>query len=389
VEVGAEIGSMHADLTKVRQILLNLLSNASKFTENGVIHLRVSPQGDEVLMAVEDSGIGMTEEQLAGLFQAFSQAEASTSKNYGGTGLGLVISRSFCRMMGGDITVKSTPGVGTTFTVRIPRIVRPEEATSDAPVADRAGSGFAGTVLVIDDDPNVHDLLQRALSKKGFRVESALDGASGLARARELVPDAILLDVLMPGMDGWSVLSAVKAADGLAGIPVVMVTMVDEQNLGFSLGATDYLTKPVEPARLTSILRRLCPGPDATVLIVDDDLSVRERLSRMVEEGGMRAELAADGREGLDCLDNVQPHLVLLDLIMPNMDGFEFLSALREDPAWRELPVVVITSKELTTEDRTRLNGSVARVFQKDEVRAEALVGELHGILGQAMAVDS
>lgn len=389
VEVGAEIGSMHADLTKVRQILLNLLSNASKFTENGVIRLRVSPQGDDVLMAVEDSGIGMTEEQLAGLFQAFSQAEASTSKNYGGTGLGLVISRSFCRMMGGDITVKSTPGVGTTFTVRIPRIVRPEEATSDAPVADRAGSGFAGTVLVIDDDPNVHDLLQRALSKKGFRVESALDGATGLARARELVPDAILLDVLMPGMDGWSVLSALKADDGLAGIPVVMVTMVDEQNLGFSLGATDYLTKPVEPARLTSILRRLCPGPDATVLIVDDDLSVRERLSRMVEEGGMRAELAADGREGLDCLGNVQPHLVLLDLIMPNMDGFEFLSALREDPAWRELPVVVITSKELTTEDRTRLNGSVARVFQKDEVGAEALVGELHGILGQAMAVDS
>jgi CheY-like chemotaxis protein len=203
------------------------------------------------------------------------------------------------------------------------------------------------------------------------------------------MPDAILLDVLMPGMDGWSVLAALKAHEGLAEIPVVMVTMVDEQNLGFSLGAADYLTKPVESARLTSVLRRLCPGPDATILIVDDDLAVRERLHRMVEEGGMRAATAADGREGLACLGEIQPSLVLLDLIMPNMDGFEFLSALREDSAWRDLPVVVITSKELTSEDRARLNGSVARVFQKDEVGAEALVGELHGILGRAMAVDA
>jgi len=388
VVVPRELGAMRADMTKVRQVLLNLLSNAAKFTEEGSIRLRVAPQGEEIFLAVADSGIGMTPRQLEGLFQAFSQADASTSKNYGGTGLGLVISRSFCRMMGGDISVESSPGEGTTFTVRLPRVVRTPEESREEEVPLRVGSGLAGTVLVIDDDPNVHDLLQRALSKQGFRVESALGGAAGLERARELSPDAILLDVLMPGMDGWSVLTALKADEELAPIPVVMVTMVDEQSLGFSLGASDYLTKPVEPARLAYLLRRLCPGADAAVLIVDDDPAVRDRLYRIVTEAGLRSTLAEDGREGLDRLEEERPDLIILDLLMPKMDGFEFLSVVRQNPDWINVPVVVITAKELTPADRTRLNGSVARVFQKDEVGAEALVGELRGILGQVQPVD-
>jgi CheY-like chemotaxis protein len=236
-------------------------------------------------------------------------------------------------------------------------------------------------VLIIDDDPHVHDLLQRALSKRSFRVESAMDGPGGLERARELKPDVILLDVLMPGMDGWAVLSTLKADDALADIPVVMVTMVDEQSLGFSLGASDHITKPVEPGRLTSVLRRLCPQPDATVLIVDDDPAVRERLTRMVSDGGWVPASAENGQEAMDLLGDVEPQLILLDLIMPKMDGFQLLTALREDGRWSQVPVVVITSKELTREDRDRLNGSVARVFMKDEVGAEALVSELRRIL--------
>jgi len=266
-----DAGIITADLTKVRQILLNLLSNAAKFTRDGVIRIQLESDGEDVVLAVSDSGIGMTEEQLGRLFEAFSQAEASTAKKYGGTGLGLVISRKFCRLMGGDITVESTPGVGTTFTVRLPRVVRPQpEPESEEPL-DGIGTGDAGTVLVIDDDPTVHDLIQRTLSKRGFRVEAALEGAIGLDRAKEVHPDVILLDILMPGMDGWSVLSALKADQELADIPVVIVSMLEDRRLGFALGATDYVTKPVEPGRLANLLRQLAPDPDTTVLFVEGD----------------------------------------------------------------------------------------------------------------------
>jgi len=376
-----DAGHMVADLTKVRQVLLNLLSNAAKFTENGRIDLTVDAQGDQLFLKVTDSGIGMTEEQMGRLFQAFSQAEASTSKRFGGTGLGLVISRKFCRMMGGDITVESAPGEGTTFTVRLPRIVVRSEEVDPSEISEAAGSGMAGTVLLIDDDPTVHDLIQRALSKRGFRVESALDGATGLERVHDLMPDVILLDVLMPVMDGWSVLSALKNDEAVAHIPVVMVTMVDEQNLGFSLGATDYLTKPVEPARLSYLLRHLCPQGNGTVLIVDDDETARTRLAAMVKEGGWTPVLAENGRVALERIPEVEPQLILLDLLMPEMDGFEVAAALREDPTWSRVPVVVITALELTKEDRARLNGGVAQVFKKDELGAQGLVEEIRGIL--------
>ena len=392
VVLDEDIGTLVADVTKVQQVLLNLLSNAAKFTENGQIELRVGVEGDQVFMDVSDEGIGMSPEQLERIFEAFGQADASTQRRYGGTGLGLVISREFCRMMGGDIQVLSAPGHGTTFTVRLPRLVRDPAAEATQRTASHSpgatGTGEAGTVLVIDDDPNVHDLLRRTLSKRNFRVESALHGAEGLEQARGLEPDVILLDVLMPGMDGWTVLAALKAEEELATIPVVMVTMVDEQNLGFSLGANDYLTKPVEPARLSAVLRRLCPQADATILIVEDDPAVRDRLSHMVAEGGWRPVLAENGREALDLQNDLDPHLIVLDLIMPEMDGFQFLTALREHGRWQDVPVVVITAKELTQADRDQLNGSVARVFMKDEVGAEVLVAELRRFLDRKPVAD-
>ncbi|MGK7311726.1 MAG: GAF domain-containing protein [Candidatus Longimicrobiales bacterium M2_2A_002] len=390
VRVAPEVGSMTADMTKVRQILLNLLSNASKFTEDGEIRLSAEPDPSDplaVLIRVADEGIGMTGDQLGRIFEAFSQAEAATTKKYGGTGLGLVISRHFARMMGGDIDVASEAGVGTTFTVRLPLVARPNRAAVDeVDIADAAGTGEAGVVLVIDDDPTVHDLLQRMLSKDGFRVESATDGTDGLERARELEPDVILLDVLMPGVDGWSVLTSLKSDPSLSEIPVVMITMLDDRSLGFALGATDYVTKPVEPARLLSVLRRLAPEPDAAVLIVDDDPASRDRLVRLVRDGGWQPVEAENGVAALAQLETVEPKLILLDLVMPEMDGFALASRLRKDPTWRHVPVVVVTGKDLTPAERAELNGSVARVFHKDEAELGALAVELQGLMAREPA---
>ncbi len=381
VQVDEELGTMTGDVTKIRQILLNLLSNAAKFTDHGRILLSAGYDEDQVVLRVTDSGIGMTEEQMSGLFQAFKQAEASTTKKYGGTGLGLVISRRFARLMGGDITASSTPGSGTTFTVRLERELRaPAEEIADV-LAEAKGTGVAGSILIIDDDPQVHELLQRVLSNRGYRVASAMDGPSGLARAREVLPDAVLLDVLMPGMDGWEVLAAMKGEEALAEVPVIMVTMVDERNLGFSLGATDYLTKPVDAARLTAALKRHCPAAGARVLIVDDEEADRARLARLVREGGWEPALADSGQAALALMDSFRPQLILLDLMMPVMDGFELSSALRQKREWRDIPVFVITAKDLTREDRARLNETVTSVFSKDEIGARAMVEELRALL--------
>jgi signal transduction histidine kinase/CheY-like chemotaxis protein len=387
LRVDDSVTDMIADTTKLRQVLLNLLSNASKFTEKGRVELSVGIPADApgwIQFRVTDEGIGMTTDQLARIFTAFSQAEASTAKKYGGTGLGLVISRHFCRMMGGDITVASQHGVGTAFTVRLPRQVRAPEAHRVA--AEDAGprgvgSGHAGRVLVIDDDPDVHDLLRRTLSKRGFHVESALDGASGLERARQLGPDVILLDVLMPGLDGWSVLSQLKEDPELGHIPVVMVTMLDDRSLGFALGATDYVTKPVDPPRLVAVLRRLCREPDATILVVDDDDASRSMLVRIVRDAGWTTVEAENGLEALARLEEVQPALILLDLVMPEMDGFALAARLREDPQWSRVPVIVVTGKDLTAEDRARLNGYVARVLRKQDVGSEGLIAELRALI--------
>ena len=256
------LGTMRADLTKVRQGLLNLLSNACKFTEKGMISLKVarSTQNgvDWLSFRVADTGIGMTPDQMSTLFEPFSQASASTSSQYGGTGLGLALSRSFFQMMGGDIAAESEAGKGSTFTINLPAEVvdpRSEEEPDKGPGLDSLPEG-AARVLVIDDDPMARDLIQRTLSKEGFGVEQASGGQEGLRLARELRPDAITLDALMPGMDGWAVLAELKGDPDLADIPVVMVTVVDDQNLGYMLGVSEYLVKPVDRERLIAILNR-------------------------------------------------------------------------------------------------------------------------------------
>jgi len=234
-------------------------------------------------------------------------------------------------------------------------------------------------VLVIDDDSAVRDLMSRFLGKEGFRVVVAAGGEEGLRLARELSPDVITLDVLMPGMDGWSVLAALKADADLADIPVVMLTMLDDRNLGYALGAADYLTKPIDRERLVAVLGR--HRRDLPVLVVDDDPDFRDLARRMLEREGYTVVEAENGCAALDRLRDTVPGVVLLDLMMPEMDGFDFVAAVRADAAWRSVPIVVITAKNLSPEEHERLNGSVARVLQKGALSRETLLGEVRDLV--------
>ncbi|HEV2210693.1 MAG TPA: response regulator [Verrucomicrobiae bacterium] len=402
VHCPADIGVMKADLTKVRQSLFNLLSNASKFTEKGVIRLSVEresiPEGDGELrppspplsrstirFSVSDTGIGMTPEQLGRLFEAFSQADASTTRKYGGTGLGLAISRKFCRMMGGELSASSQRGQGSTFTVTLPVRVEESQGTDEALTVKGLSELNRGrsTVLVIDDEVNARELVARALTKEGFHVELATDGKRGLELARELKPAVITLDVMMPGMDGWAVLRALKADAQTAEIPVIMLTIVDDKQIGFALGAADYFTKPIDWTRLAASLQKYRRAPDAqTVLVVEDEAQTREMLRRALGKADWEVLEAENGRVALDKLNGLVPAVILLDLMMPEMDGFEFMQELRKRPAFRLVPVVVITAKDITDEDRRRLNGQVSRILQKATLKVEDLVAEVRMLAG-------
>jgi CheY-like chemotaxis protein len=333
---------------------------------------------------VSDTGIGMTEEQIGRLFQEFTQAETSTSRRYGGTGLGLALSRRLCRLMGGDVTVDSTPERGSTFTVTLPAEVMTSapEIMSEAPAIAEGRAG-GSLVLVIDDDPAVRELMGRYLGREGFRVIVAASGDDGLRLAREKRPDAITLDVMMPGLDGWAVLGALKADAATADIPVVMLTIVDDRNLGYALGAAEYLTKPIDRDRLLAVLARF--RRDLPVLVVEDDAPLRELLRRMLEREGYTVVEADNGRAALDRLQKGIPGAILLDLMMPVMDGFEFLTELRREDAWRHVPVIVLTARDLSVDEREALNGSVARILQKGAYSHEALLAEVRSLVAASV----
>jgi signal transduction histidine kinase len=325
VEVPENLGIMHADITKVRQSLFNLLSNASKFTEQGKITFKakryVVNHQEWIGFQVSDTGIGMTPEQMTKLFQAFTQADASTTRKYGGTGLGLAITKKFCQMMGGDIKVTSKLNNGSTFTIQMPLKV---EKIVEKPKVDNSGNLEAislsekntldvgkNTILAIDDDPIIHDLLKRFLTKQGFNVITATNGTEGLRLAREIEPKAITLDVMMPGMDGWAVLTALKANPKTANIPVVMITMMEEQNLGYALGASDYLLKPIEQSNLGSVLAKYSSeSTSKVVLLVEDDLQTREILRRQLEKENSLVIEASNEGKALEAISAHNPIII-------------------------------------------------------------------------------
>ncbi|MEL6814703.1 MAG: response regulator [Cyanobacteria bacterium J06598_3] len=451
------IGGMVADVTKLRQTLLNLLSNAAKFTTHGTITLTVAQQttlptwklnsGDNpegsigvdepgLTFSVSDTGIGMTAEQQAKLFQAFVQVDGSTTRNYGGTGLGLVITRDFCRMMGGDVHCQSQPGTGTTFTIWLPVqvvdtpaqvgcLTTPQQvlSESDSPsaLADvssavqpavTAGENLVAsepsttethitaetTILVIDDNESVRDLTRRFLTQAGYQVIVAANGIEGLRLALADSPDVILLDVMMPEMDGWSVLRALKLDPQLTNIPVLMMTITDDKKLGYTLGASDYLLKPVSSEHLVSVLQKYrsprgargatealadANGSDKTswVMLVEDNPANREMTCRQLHSSGWQVIEAANGLQALARLEQQRPDVILLDLMMPEMDGFEFLHRLRQRAEWRSIPVIVLTAKVLTSTDRERLKGQIQQLHQKGAYSRQTLLDEIDDLL--------
>ena len=391
LDIPPNVGQMHADLTKVRQILFNLLSNACKFTERGTVAMhvrRTAPVGggDVIEFEVTDTGIGLTPQQLEKLFQPFTQADASTTRRFGGTGLGLAISKRFCEMMGGDITVTSEPDKGSTFTLRLPaKVPKAATVTSTGQPTDATplpDDGHAVRVLVIDDEPAVRELMTRSLTSQSIVAVTAGDGEEGLRLAKERTPDLIFLDVLMPKMDGWAVLTALKADPDLRDVPVVMLTMMSDQGMGYLLGASEYLSKPIDRNRLLAVLDKYKPTASADgVLIVEDDEPTRQVLRRTMEKQGWTVTEANNGQVGLDRLRQRTPSLILLDLMMPEMDGFEFLAELRQQVPYQDIPVVVLTSKDLTFEERSLLSGKVERILQKGQYTREALLKEVKRIV--------
>ena len=359
VEIAPDVGAMHTDVVKLRQCLFNLLSNASKFTENGTVSLRVDREGEmdqaTLMFRVTDTGIGMTEEQVGRLFQRFSQADESTTRKFGGTGLGLALTRAFAHLLGGDISVKSAHGVGTTFTLRLPAYM-PEQRTYEdgTPVPGRDEGDERQTVLVIDDDPAQLDLMVKFLERQDFHVRTATNAQTGLEIARMVKPRAITLDVMMPHVDGWAVLTALKADPDLAKIPVVMVTFHDDGGLSATLGAADHVDKPVRWDKLKSVMERFRDA-EGDVLIVDDDASVRERLRATLLRQGWSVVEAVNGRDALVKVMHGPPRAILLDLNMPVMDGFTFLHDLREKPGCADIPVIVFSARDISALDRKRL----------------------------------
>jgi signal transduction histidine kinase/CheY-like chemotaxis protein/HAMP domain-containing protein len=372
------IGGMQTDRTKLKQALLNLLSNGAKFTKNGRLELAIERSetagGNTVRFAVSDTGIGMSEAQLGNLFQPFTQADASTTKKYGGTGLGLAITRHFCQMLGGDVTATSRPGAGSTFTIVLPDgVVAPVEPAGAAVPQISGEISSTITVLVVDDDSAAHDLLAAGLGREGYRLVHARNGEDALALARKIRPDAITLDVMMPKLDGWAVLTSLKADPELCTIPVVMVTILADRGIGLSLGAAEFMTKPVDRNRLAALLRLLLRR-DGAVLVVEDDPSTREMTKRTLEKMDYAVAEAANGRDALRWLEqNPAPAVILLDLMMPEMDGFEFLDDFRGVQKWRDIPVIVLTAKQLTPSERERLTGRAKQILAKGEATGASL----------------
>jgi signal transduction histidine kinase/CheY-like chemotaxis protein len=402
IQCAPDLGVMHADQTKVRQGLFNLLSNACKFTRDGNITLQADWQSTDgrewIVFRVTDTGIGLNSEQIAKLFNDFTQADASTTRNFGGTGLGLVLTRRFCEMMGGEVTVCSVHGNGSVFTIKLPTVVREAKSESatefDAAIASLPHGSKDGTeplppgvsyVLVIHDDATQRDVIQRFLSKEGFCVRTAAKGEAGQRLARQLRPAAITLDVRMPdqpGMDCWSVLLAIKTDPNLRDIPVIMLTMVSEPGRGFMLGAVDIVTKPVDRASLSQILKKYtCPHPPCQVLLIEDDHLTREVTHRILEKEGWKVTEAENGRVALECMERECPSLILLDLMMPEMDGFEFAARVRRHVEWRLIPIVVVTARDVSGEERRRLTGSVETILRKASNSREALLDQLSDLL--------
>ena len=386
-EFSPEIPEVALDLTRVRQIILNLVSNANKFTEDGEIRISamLSDQSEEeLLISVKDTGIGMTSEQTEKLFSNFTQADASTTRKYGGTGLGLSISKQLAELMGGDISVASTEGQGSTFTVRLPLSAqngenepREQKKAADGP---SLVSGSGKKVLIIDDDSDVRNIMSEHLKRQGFSVLLADGGQAGIDIAKTEKPDAITLDILMPGMDGWSVLKQLKSDNELSNVPVIIASIVDDKKTGFALGASDYLNKPVSKEDLQASLKQFFSlKENLSALIVEDDRDSRYYLKKVLQDIDVESTEAENGLLGLKYLSSADalPDFILLDLMMPEMDGFEFANEVKQDEKLKDIPIFVVTALDLSEEESELLSKKAQAVIMKKTMSADTIADQI------------
>lgn len=375
------IDSIFTDLVRVRQCVLNLLSNASKFTKNGLVTLEITNFTEDdkewIQFQVKDTGIGISQDKIGILFKAFSQTDAGTTRKYGGTGLGLYLTKLFCTMLGGDISVESEVGKGSIFKIKLPvRSEKNDQAINFSNPITRKDKPKGKTVLLIDDDPRIHQDVETALSEADFEVVHALNGEKGIALAKSAKPDVIILDILMPGMDGWSVLSALKSDQNLASIPVIILTIVSESDLGYALGAIDYLRKPYDAKLLVQKITNVIQKQNKTgkVLVVDDDPNARFLMSQAASKAGFDVTSVDNGEQAIDLLAKDTPSVILLDLMMPGMDGFDVINVLQQNDQWRKIPVIVVTAKDLSPQEQTLLMENSKAILQKGYYKRKELI---------------
>jgi GAF domain-containing protein/CheY-like chemotaxis protein len=386
---------IYSDQEKVKQILLNLLSNAAKFTHEGSITIHADTDATHLLIDVTDTGIGIAPEAQAKVFEEFQQADSGTTRKYGGTGLGLSISRHLARLLGGDITLQSEVGVGSTFRLSVLRNYGQKDTGSPdlAPAVSVAKETRMGVppsapgqplVLAIDDDPDVIYLLQENLSNAGYQVTGVTDAEQAVQKAEQLQPTVITLDILMPKKDGWQVLHDLKANPATSAIPVILLTIVDKKPLGYQLGAADYLLKPFDADTVLRALERVTEQnggvPPKKLLVVDDDPQVRDMVRQLLDDR-YQIETASDGLAALEMISHSQPDALLLDLMMPRLDGFGVIEQLRVNPLYRNLPIVVLTAKALTADESAQLSASVQRVIFKQGLAAGDLLRDLQNVM--------
>jgi CheY-like chemotaxis protein len=377
-DLPADLPLVRADAMRIRQVLINFLSNAAKFTEEGEIivkaNLEESTKGQMVMVSVEDTGPGIALEDQTKLFQPFSQVDASLTRKVGGSGLGLSICQHLIQMHGGQIGVHSSAGQGSTFYFSVPIFETESKAYGEN--SDRV-------ILAIDDDPQIISLYERYLQPKGFQVIGLNDPSKAKERVKQLKPFAITLDIMMPGYDGWQVLTDLKSTTETRDIPVVICSIVEDEEKGFSLGAADYLVKPILEEDLLGALDRLNgDGSIREVLVIDDDPNDLRLLGKMIsEQGKYKALLAEGGPAGWNIIASKAPHAIVLDLFMPEMDGFTILEQLRKDKKLMNVPVIVITGADLTNEQQKQLDDLGKRLLQKSSLKENELIETIENAL--------
>lgn len=388
--IGPEVKHFNADPIRIKQILLNLVGNATKFTQNGTVSIGVEQTDQNLIFKIRDTGIGMTPEQQKDLFRDFKQVNMDAARKLGGTGLGLSISRRLCDLMDGNIAVQSTFGEGSLFTVTFPVTgdeTKPEakELAVERVELDRVETIINGPILVIDDNPIQRKLLKEILNNDGYRVVEAANGTIGIRLAGQVNPAAVILDIMMPDINGWDVLTQLKQNPITQNIPVILASVLEEGASGIDFGAADFLLKPTNPHKLLHVIKKFSRSGNE-VLVVDDQKPARTLIRKTLEQDGWRVVEAADGKQAIASLSQSMPDFIILDIMMPKLNGFEVLEKLREDKTWAAIPVLIMTAKNLTREEKAYLQNGTFGIFNKGQSSASGLLTRLREVIAHTTA---